>query len=162
MLVKVEFASFAVDPGSSTPFIILKEIGGPRTMPVRIGPLEAGAIAVETLKVSSLSPLTIDVTKNLMEKLGGALERAVIDLSPSQGLAARLDITENGTMRRMHSIDCAPSDAIALALRCKAPLFAREAVFKKFSSKNRLSEREELRARIAALDTLEFGTAYLE
>ena len=159
MLVKVEFASFAVDPGSSTPFIILKEIGGPRTMPVRIGPLEAGAIAVETLKVSPLSPLTIDVAKNLMEKLGGTLERAVIDLSPSQGLAARLDITENGAV---HSIDCAPSDAIALALRCRAPLFAREAVFKKFSSKNRPSEREELRTRIAALDTLEFGTVYLE
>jgi bifunctional DNase/RNase len=159
MLVKVEFASFAVDPVSNVPFIILKEIGGQRTMPVRIGPLEAGAIAVETLRVSPLSPLTIDVAQSLMKKLGGTLERAVIGLSPSQGLVARLDITKNGAV---HSIDCTPSDAIALALRCRAPLFAREAVFEKFSPKNGLSEGEELRARIAALDTLEFGTAYLE
>jgi hypothetical protein len=73
MLVKVEFASFAVDPGSGVPFIILKEAGGPRTIPVRIGPLEASAIAVETLKVPPLSPLMIDVAKNLIEKLDGTL-----------------------------------------------------------------------------------------
>jgi bifunctional DNase/RNase len=159
MLVKVEFASFAVDPGSGVPFIILKEAGGPRTIPVRIGPLEASAIAVETLKVPPLSPLMIDVAKNLIEKLDGTLERAVIGLSPSQELDARLDITKNGAA---HVVECAPGDAIALALRCRSPLFARETAIRKFSPQNGPGEREELRARIAALDTLEFGTAYLE
>jgi len=159
MLVKVEFASFAVDPDSTLPLMILKESGGRRTIPVTISPLEAGAIAVETLKVSPLQPLTIDVAKGLMEKLGGTLARAVIDLSLSQDLAARLEIARD---RTVHYVECAPGDAVTLALRCRAPLFVREAVFDKYSSKNNLSGREELRARIAGLDTLEFGNVYLE
>lgn len=159
MLVKVEFSSFAVDPDTNTPFLILKETGGRRTLPITIGPLEAGAIAVETLKVSPFQPLTIDVAKSLMEKLGGTLARVVIELSLSHRLAARLEIT---TDRTLHHLECAPSDAIALAMRCRAPLFARESVLEKFSSKNNLSEREKLRMRIAGLDTLEFGNVYLE
>jgi uncharacterized protein len=159
MLVKVEFASFAVDPDSTMPFIILKESGGRRTIPVTISPLEASAIAVETLKVSPLQPLTIDVAKGLMEKLGGTLMRAVIDLSLSQDLAARLEIARD---RTVFYLACAPGDAVTLALRCRAPIFVREAVFDKYSSKKNLSGREELRARIAGLDTLEFGHVYLE
>ena len=161
MLVKVEFASFAVDPDSTMPFVILKESGGRRTIPVTIGPLEASAIAVETLKVPALQPLTIDVMKGLMEKLGGTLTRAVIDLSLSQdlGLTARLEIAGD---RTVHYLECAPGDAVTLAIRCRAPLFVREAVFDRYSSKKNLSGREELRARIAGLDTLEFGNVYLE
>jgi hypothetical protein len=51
MLIQVEVASFAVDPGRNTPVIILKEVSGERTLPVPIGPLEASAIAIESLKV---------------------------------------------------------------------------------------------------------------
>jgi len=47
MLVKVEFASFAVDPGNNTPLIILRETGGNRIVPVPIGPLEFGTVYLE-------------------------------------------------------------------------------------------------------------------
>ena len=159
MLVKVEFASFAVDPGNNMPLIILRETGGNRIVPVPIGPLEASAIAIETLKVTPLQPLTIDVAKSILEKLNGTLARAIIHLSPSECLIARLEVASGGTVRHL---ECKPCDAIALALRCRAPLFVREAVFEKFPLKKGLSEQEQLRAHIAALDTLEFGTVYLE
>jgi bifunctional DNase/RNase len=163
MLVKVEFTSFAVDPDSNTPFIILKESSGGRIIPVTIGPLQAGFIAVETLRAPALQPLIIDLAKNLMEKLGGTLVRAIIGFSPSQGLQARLQARlDISTDEAVHHIECSPGDAVALSLRCRTPLFARESVFEKISQKNNLSERDELRTRIASLDTLEFGTVHLE
>jgi bifunctional DNase/RNase len=159
MLVKVEFSSFAVDPDSSTPFIVLRESGGRRTISVTVGPLQGGAIAAATLKAPSFQPLTIDMAASLMEKLGGTLVRAIIDRSPPEDLTARLDITEDGNI---HFVACAPCDAVALALKCRAPLFVREAVFDFTAPKSNLSEQEKLRTHIAALDTLEFGTVYLE
>ncbi len=159
MLVKVEFASFAVDPAENSPLIILKETGGNRMVPIPIGPLEAGAIAIETLKLMPLRPLTIDMAKSILEKLGGTLVRVIFHLSPSQCLMARLEISAGGGM---HHLESKPCDAIALALRCRAPILVREAVFEKFSPKNSASEQEKLRSHIAALDTLEFGTVYLE
>ncbi|MDO5576863.1 MAG: DUF151 domain-containing protein, partial [Fibrobacter sp.] len=77
MLIQVEVVSFAVDPSRNIPVIILKETSGERTLPVAIGPLEASAIALESLKVPVEKPLTIDLAKIIMEQLGGVLSRAV-------------------------------------------------------------------------------------
>ena len=159
MLVKVEFASFAVDSDKNTPCIILKETGGSRMLPVPISPLEAGAIAIETLNVTPLQPLTIDVVKSLLEKLGGTLERVILYLIDNERLAGQLEVAAGGTV---HHCECKPCDAITLALRCRVPLLVRESVFEKYSAGNSESEQEKLRAHIAALDTLEFGTVYLE
>ncbi|MCU0608392.1 MAG: bifunctional nuclease family protein [Chitinispirillaceae bacterium] len=157
MLIKVEFASFAIDPGKSTPLLLLREAGGTRVLPVSIGPLEASAIAIETLKVSPDRPLTIDLVRTLMKKLGGALIRAIIvEGSP---LCARLEIAAGRGVTR---VDCRPCDAVALALRCNAPLFAREAAFRQNTAENGPSEEEKLRAHVSGIDTLEFGTSYLE
>jgi uncharacterized protein len=159
MLVKVEFASFAVDSDKNTPCIILKESGGSRMLPVPISPLEAGVIAIETLKATPLQPLTIDVVKGVLEKLGGSLKRVILYLADNKRLAGQLEFAAGGSV---HHCECRPCDSIALALRCGVPLLVRESVFEKYSAGNGKSEQEKLRAHIAALDTLEFGTVYLE
>jgi uncharacterized protein len=160
MLIKVEFASFAVDPDKNTPLIILKEISGARALPIPIGPLEASAIAIETLKVKPEKPLTIDLAKNILETLDGILTRVIIHQGVDNGsLMARIEIEAQDGIK---NVECRPCDAIALALRCHAPLFVRDAVFEKFASGNGLSETEKLRRHIAALDTLDFGDFYLE
>jgi uncharacterized protein len=160
MLVKVEFASFAVDTGNNTPLIMLKEIGGDRMLPVPIGPLEASAIAIGTLNVKPQKPFTIDVAKGILEKLGGMLDRVVFFLAyDGPCLMARLYV---GAQDSVHTFECKPCDAIALALRCRAPLLVREEVFEDYAEKDRVSEREKLRKHVAALDTLDFGTFYLE
>jgi bifunctional DNase/RNase len=159
MLIKVEFASFAVDPEKNTPLIILKEISGARALPIPIGPLEASAIAIETLKVKPEKPLTIDLAKSILEVLGGRIARVIIHQGSETSLMARIEIEAQGTVT---ATDCRPCDAIALALRCRAPIFVRDGVFEKFASGGNLSETDKLRSHIAALDTLDFGDFYLE
>ena len=160
VLIPVEVTSFALDPGQNTPLIILKEKNGERTLPVPIGPLEASAIAIESLEVTPEKPLTVDLVKLMMEQLGGSLRRVVIHAVVKQSLLARMNVTSvKGTVL----IECRPSDAIALALRCDAPIFVEDTIFE-FENDKRVmtSPSEQLRQRIRSLDTLEFGKYFLE
>jgi uncharacterized protein len=159
MLIKVEFSSFAVDPEKNTPLMILKEVSGVRALPIAIGPLEASAIAIETLKVKPDKPLTIDLVKSFADALGGNVLRVIIHQNGDASLMARLEIEARGAIT---GIECRPCDAIALALRCQAPIFVRDAVFEKFSQGTVISEADKLRRHLIALDTLDFGNFYLE
>jgi bifunctional DNase/RNase len=158
MLVQVEVSSFAVDPNRNSPVLILKEVSGNRSLPIPIGPLEASTIAMESLKVSPEKPLTIDLIKIMMEQLGGKLNRAVIYDQVDQTFFAHLQV---GAGNSVISIDCRPCDAIALALRCKSPLFVKDIVFEKQNGKV-LSEKEMIRKNISSIDTTEFGRYILE
>lgn len=165
MLIKVEFASFALEPDKNMPLIILKETNGARMLPLPVGPLEASAIAIKTLGVTTENPLTIDVAKCILEELCGSLSRVIIDTEQGGPIFARLEITAHGTIR---IVNCRPCDAIALALRCEAPLFVRESVFETIvpygptTGKPRGSELDTLRTNLSSLDTMEFGSHYLE
>jgi bifunctional DNase/RNase len=159
MLIKVEFASFAIAPDTSTPLIILKETNGPRMLPLPVGPLEASAIAIKTIDVTTEKPLTIDVAKSILEALGGTLTRVIFNPVAGASLSARLEIVSKGTVQY---VNCRPSDAIALALRCMAPLYADETAFETIVHPGPRPEREKLRTRIASLDTIEFGSYYPE
>ena len=158
MLIQAEIASFALDQSRNTPVIILKEVNGDRTLPVPIGPLEASAIAIESLNVVPEKPLTIDLVKLIMEQLGGNLKRVVIGDMVEQSLQARIHV---GSGSGIVLIDCRPCDAIALALRCNVEIFINDRVFDHANGTNQ-SEEEQLRHRIRSIDTLEFGKYFLE
>lgn len=158
MLIQVEVASFAVDPGRNSPLIILKEVNGIRTLPVPIGPLEASAIAIESLKVTPEKPLTIDLARILLEQLGGILSRVVIYDMVEQSLQARLQVAHDNCMI---FIDCRPCDAIALAMRCSTPIFVNDAVLEK-NIPGKVSDQDKLRRSISSIDTTEFGKYFLE
>ena len=158
MLVQVEITSFAVDPNRNSPVVILKEISGKRTLPVPIGPLEASAIAIESLKVIPEKPLTVDLVKIIMEQLGGVLTRVVIYDIVEQSLQARLQITDGNSMI---FVDCRPCDALALGIRCGTPIFVTEVVFGKYTTDNQ-SAKEKLRKNISSIDTTELGRYFLE
>ena len=154
----MEISSFALDPGRNTPVIILKEKSGERTLPVPIGPLEAGAIAIQSLEVTPEKPLSIDLARLLLEQLGGTLRHIVIHDIVNQSLLARLHVTsENGTS----VIECRPSDAIALAMRCGARIFVEERLFITGNS-GAESPEQQLRKRIRTMDTIDFGTYFME
>jgi hypothetical protein len=159
MLVKLEFAAFGIDSKKNSPIVFLKESGGARMLPVPVGPLEASAIAIETLKVTVQKPLTIDVAKSILEQFGGTLSRTILFLDGSAHLMARLEIAGPDKTR---CIECRPCDAIALALRTKSPLYAYEEVLAKCCRNGKTGEGDGLRNHIASLDTLEFGTYHLE
>ncbi len=158
MLIQMEISSFALDTGRNTPVIILKETSGERTLAVPIGPLEAGAIAIQSLEVTTEKPLSIDLVKLVMEQLGGSLRRVVIHHAGDKSLQARLHLqSAQGT----GIIECRPSDAIALAMRCKALLFVDEAVLTNEKDGSG-SPEEQLRSRIRSMDTVDFGTYFME
>jgi uncharacterized protein len=171
MLIKVEFSSFAIDPDKNTPLVILKEANGTRMLPLPVGPLEASAIAIKTLDVTTEKPLTIDVAKCILEELDGSLARVIIDAETGGSLFARLEIVaQSGQSARgtIRNINCRPCDALALALRCETPLFVRETVFETVvrngttPAGKKPSEFEKLRTSISSLDTMEFGSYYPE
>lgn len=159
MLIKAEVVSFAVDPAQNMPVIILKESGGMRTLPILIGSSEASAIAIKSLNITSERPLTIDLTRIIMQELGGTLQRIVVYDLVENVFYAHLYIAKEKTR---HIIDCRCSDAIALALRCNCDIFVEDSVFEKHGSDQYVTEKEKLRQNIADLDTLDFGRYYLE
>jgi hypothetical protein len=126
--VAVEVESVAVDRASGSPVVILEEVAGSRALPIWIGFAEAHSIAAEMERRRPPRPNTHDLAKRLVDQLQGVVERVVVTELRNGTYYAVLLVAARG---RVIEIDARPSDAIALALRCHAPLFVREALFEK-------------------------------
>jgi len=109
--------------------VVLKEKKGKRYLPIWIGPAEADAIAIKLQDVAVPRPLTHDMVLSIIKCMGGKVEMAIC---PSRFLNdtfyARLVLVTSG---KRFEIDCRPSDAIAVAVRAKAPIFAEKSVLDK-------------------------------
>ncbi len=108
--------------------VILKEKAAERYLPIWIGPSEADAIAVKLQGVSVPRPLTHDLLHSVLGTLGATLNSIIITDLKSDTFYAKLilDVSE-GQME----VDSRPSDALALAVRTDAPIFAGEVVLDK-------------------------------
>lgn len=96
-----------------------------RTLPIFIGATEAQAIALHLDHVVAPRPLTHDLLKTIMDNLECRMKRAEICALRENTFFAKLILEWNGTESE---IDARPSDAIALALRFAAPIYAAEEV----------------------------------
>jgi bifunctional DNase/RNase len=105
--------------------ILLKGTGDKRTLPVSIGQMEAQSIAKELYHASFPRPLTHDLFKSALEKLGCKVTKVIICDLIDNTFYARLFFENKGETME---IDSRPSDAIALALRFTAPIFVEEKV----------------------------------
>ncbi len=128
MLKAMIISSITMDPATNTPIIILDEIEGKQTLPIWVGLLEATAIASEIEGVSFPRPMTHDLLKDIMDKTDVKVTRIEICDLRDNTYYALIHLTNRGETL---SIDSRPSDAIALALRTKAPIFVSEEVLKK-------------------------------
>ncbi len=124
-MIEVVIDSIRVSLISSQRIVMLRDIEGDQQLPIWIGPFEAEAIAIELQDTEIARPLTHDLLKNVIEALGGAITHIVISELRDSVFYARLHIRLNG---RTQDIDCRPSDAIALAVRAKAPIYVAEEV----------------------------------
>jgi len=104
---------------------MLRDIDGERRLPIWIGPCEAEAITIELQDVEIARPVTHDLLKNSIEEMGGAISHILINELRDQVFYARLFVDLDGEMTE---IDCRPSDAIAVAVRAKVPIFIDELV----------------------------------
>ena len=107
---------------------LLRPANDKRSLPIFIGAAEAQAIAFQLDKVEVPRPMTHDLLKNLLDCLECRLKRIEICDLQDNTFYARL-IIENNAVET--AVDSRPSDAIALALRCAAPILVAEEVIDK-------------------------------
>ncbi|RYD76967.1 MAG: hypothetical protein EOP53_13770 [Sphingobacteriales bacterium] len=105
--------------------LILEEVDGPRKLPVIIGAFEAQAIAIEIERIAPVRPMTHDLIKSFASAYNITITEILIHRLHEGVFYASL-ICSNGTEE--HEIDARTSDAIALALRFKCPIYTYEPI----------------------------------
>lgn len=125
MLIEMTIKGLTVDPVTNMPIVILHDADEKRVLPIWVGVFEANAIALQIENVHTPRPMTHDLLRNVINDLQATVERVVI-----------CDVKENTFFALIHldtpggrvAVDARPSDAIALALRTKAPILVEEQV----------------------------------
>ncbi|MGH9072120.1 MAG: bifunctional nuclease family protein [Acidimicrobiales bacterium] len=125
-MVEVRLTAVRVDLQSNTPVVLLQEpVGAKRTLPIFIGPQEATAIALALQGLPTPRPMTHDLMKDLLGLLGATLEQVVITELIGTTYHAELHLLRGG---KALTLDCRPSDAIALAARTGTTLHVADEV----------------------------------
>lgn len=108
-------------------FVLLRD-AGERSVLIFIGKFEAMSIWLALEGTTADRPLTHDLLNNVIDRLGGNIERVLIDDLWNRTYYAKVSISSNG---KTIQVDARPSDGIAVALRAKAPIYMAEAVLEK-------------------------------
>lgn len=129
-LILLRVDKIGLDPEQGQAVLLLKDDDGRRYLPISVGPFEANAIALAVEGVNPPRPLTHDLLKNLVEAFQAKVARILIDdLKEGEDgegtFYAQITLKTGGGELE---IDSRPSDAIALAVRTGAPIYALERV----------------------------------
>ena len=125
MQIEMTIKGLMIDPITNMPIIILRDQEGQRILPIWVGVFEANAIALQIENVQTPRPMTHDLLKNVIDDLSARVDRIVVTELKENTFYASITLQLNG---REVEIDSRPSDALALAVRTKAPIFAAEDV----------------------------------
>ncbi len=126
--LEVEIRGLILDPVSNTPIVILKKPGENLFLPIWIGVFEANAIALQLEGVQTPRPMTHDLLRATIEKLGAHVDGIVVHSLVDSTFHALIILRTAGGERL--ELDARPSDAIALALRCQAAIRVADNVFR--------------------------------
>lgn len=156
MSVQMSIQGLMIDPVSQMPIVILKDDGGRQVLPIWVGVFEANAIATQLEKILSPRPMTHDLLRSTIEQLGAKIESIVITDFRDSTFFATMHLERDG---EKIEVDSRPSDAMALALRCDAPIFVEESVIEKSSQPGDASsmEPDRLRRWLETVDPQELG-----
>ena len=124
-MIEVVVSKLGVDPGTQTYVVVLQEKGGARLLPIWIGQVEAESIVMHMHNMKRSRPLTHDLCKSLILASGSRLKRIQITRVENNTYYGELHLERDG---KIVQVDSRPSDAIAIALRLDAPIFAAEAL----------------------------------
>ncbi|HEY1407741.1 MAG TPA: bifunctional nuclease family protein [Promineifilum sp.] len=126
-MIEVVIDSIRISLVSQHRIVLLRDVDSERRLPIWIGPCEADAITIELQDVKVARPLTQDLLRNIITELGGQVSHVLIKELNDSVFHARLFLNVEGE-KEPREIDCRPSDAIALAVRAKVPIFIAEEV----------------------------------
>jgi hypothetical protein len=114
-----------LDPNTQAPVVVLKDEAGEVVLPIWIGVAEATSIASAIKQIAMARPLTHDLMMNVMNEIGGRIERIVITELKDSTYYAELVVSVG---EKALIFDSRPSDAIAMALRASAPIYVTQQV----------------------------------
>lgn len=106
------------------PFVLLRDTRG-RNLPIFVGPAEALSITLAVDGHPPARPLTHDLIKQLMERLGARVDSVLVDDLYKNVFYAKLALRHGD---KVQDVDCRSSDAIAIALRYRAPIYVADHV----------------------------------
>ncbi len=138
----MEVRGLILDPQSESPVVILSQPSESLYLPIWIGLFEANAIASVLESIHPKRPMTHDLLQSTIDSLGGALDRIEIHALHEGTFYARL-IVRRGQPSKLTEIDARPSDAIALALRAAAPIWASRQVLEHALSSGRATDQTD-------------------
>jgi bifunctional DNase/RNase len=141
MQIEMTIKGLMIDPITNMPIIILRDQDGQRVLPIWVGVFEANAIALQIENVQTPRPMTHDLLKNVIDDLRAHVERIVVCELKENTFYARIHMSVDG---RSVEVDARPSDAIALALRTRSPIFVEEAVIQSARSVESSKENMDL------------------
>jgi len=138
--IQMSVGGLTLDPVTKTPIVILKDTDNKLNLPIWIGLLEATAMATEIEGIKMARPMTHDLLKNILGEVGCSVESVEITELKENTYYALVNLTVGG---RQLVIDSRPSDAIALALRTKSPIYVAKAVLEASSVLQQNEEGKE-------------------
>jgi uncharacterized protein len=124
-MIELSLVGVRVELPSNQPIVLLKENEGERYLPIWIGAVEATAIAFALQGIQTPRPMTHDLMRDILQETNIEVERILISELVDQTFFAVIRMTQDGQSAEVSS---RPSDAIALAVRINAPIFAAEEV----------------------------------
>ena len=125
MQIEMSIKGLMVDPITNMPIVILRDKDGERVLPIWVGIFEANAIALQIENISTPRPMTHDLLRNVIQDLKASVQKIVVCDLQENTFYALIYLSLNG---ETVAIDARPSDAIALALRTRAPILVEERV----------------------------------
>jgi len=157
MHIEMVIKGLMVDPITNMPIIILRDRDGHRVLPIWVGIFEANAIALQIENVTTPRPMTHDLLRNIIEDLQATVQKVVVTDLKENTFYALIHLLRDG---ESVAIDARPSDAIALALRARAPIFVDDTVIDHAKTVDFAPEKEDqerLQKWLESLDPEEFG-----
>lgn len=124
-MIEMKVAGIALDAMSRNPIVLLRDESERRALPIFIAQEQARSIINALENQNPPRPLTHDLLANLIEEWGMTLDRVVIHSLRDSTFYAVLSISKGAERKE---VDARPSDAIALALRLKSPIWVMEEV----------------------------------
>lgn len=158
-MIEVVIDSIRISLVSQHRIVLLKEVDSDRQLPIWIGPCEADAITIELQDVKVARPLTADLLNLVIKELGGTVSYVLIRELTESVFHASLFIDVNEELRE---IDCRPSDAIAVAVRAKVPIFINEEVLDEAGVKPEPDIIEETETEEADVGNLDAFSDFLD
>ncbi|MBS22107.1 MAG: hypothetical protein CL739_08475 [Chloroflexi bacterium] len=127
-MLELEIESIRVRQETQQRAVVLKVKDSDLYLPIFIGQFEVEAIRFKLMGVEVQRPMTHDLLGSIIGDLGGTIHSIVVSELKNDTFFAKIVIDSNGTLIE---IDARPSDALALAVRSEAPIYAEDEVVEK-------------------------------